>query len=219
MRDHLPHRSQAGLLAVAVAAGFAMLTTPLAVSATVRAVRVGRASRPVTVPSGTSVLLLTGQQIEVTELDGGHYAVGRMAGGSADPAGGAAITVGLGPLAEYIPLEALPYLGRGLDPSLFNLASLESLAASGRPPVRLTFAGREPNLPGVTITRWSGRTASGFLTAASARTFGRALVRQYAADHSRASYGADGLFADGVSVSLAGTASAGQNRPAFPMGT
>src|SRR5712691_9199604 len=73
-------------------------------------------------------------------------------------------------------------------------------------------------LPGVTITRSGGGVASGYLTASSARAFGRALVRQFRADHARGSYGTDGMFA-GESVALAGAEPSPVPRPAFPMHT
>jgi len=102
---------------------------------------------------------------------------------------------------EYvIPDVALPFLGRGLDLSLFDIA-----AQPGGPTlsVRVSYSGAAPQLPGVTITREAGGVATGYLTAAGARTFGAALARQFAADHARASYGSDGIFAGGVYLTAA----------------
>jgi hypothetical protein len=112
-----------------------------------------------------------------------------------------------------IPPDALPYLGRGLDPGLFDAATLASLAASsgGRLPVSLAYRGARPALPGIMITSARAGRASGYLTVASARTFGAALLRQFAADHAGASYGSDGMFANGLAIALSGVpASAGQ---------
>ena len=117
-----------------------------------------------------------------------------------------------------IPTEALPYLGRGLDPSLFQLTDLEHAERSGRLPVRLTYLGARPAVPGVTVTHTGPGTADGYLTAASARTFGAALRRQAAADHTRGSYGTRGLFAHGLSISVAG-APAPPAQPHYPMRT
>jgi hypothetical protein len=100
-----------------------------------------------------------------------------------------------------IPDVALPFLGHGLDLSLFDVAAQPGGATL---PVRITYSGRTPRLPGVTITRASGGTAAGYLTAAGAKTFGAALARQFAADHAKASYGSDGLFAGGVWISASG---------------
>ncbi len=125
----------------------------------------------------------------------------------------------LGRVREEIPADALPYLGRGLDPSLFSVAALQRAESGGRLPVQLAFTGRRPALPGVTITRSGPRSADGYLTAASAIRFGAALARQVRADHARASYGADGLFGGGVQIALAGTARQAPARPAFRMHT
>jgi hypothetical protein len=117
-----------------------------------------------------------------------------------------------------IPAEALPYLGRGLDPALFQLTYLERAERGGRLPVRLSYLGARPGVPGVTVTHTGRGVADGYLTAASARAFGAALRRQFAADHSRGSYGTDGLFARGLSIGLAGApAPAAQHN--FPLRT
>ena len=65
----------------------------------------------------------------------------------------------------------------------------------------------------MTITRASGGTATGYLTASSAVRFGAALNRQFIADHAHGSYGTDGLFGGGLSIALAGVAP-GPARPA-----
>jgi hypothetical protein len=109
-----------------------------------------------------------------------------------------------------IPDAAVPFLGRGLDLSLFDVAALPG---NGRLPVQITYSGREPRLPGITITRAAGGVAAGYLTAASAKTFGAALTRQLAADYGKGSYGTDGMFGGGVSVSLAGAGLPSPPRP------
>ena len=120
-----------------------------------------------------------------------------------------------------IPAAALPYLGRGLDPGLFSIGALERAEHGGRLPVSISYRGRAPRLPGITITRSGHGIASGYLTDASAGRFGRALDRQFRADHARAGYGTDGLFSGGLSIALAGTRPAGvqRPRPAYPMHT
>ena len=79
--------------------------------------------------------------------------------------------------------------------------------------LRISYTGTAPRLPGVTITRAAGGSATGYLTAAGAVTFGAALARQFAADHGRASYGTDGLFAGGVWISAAGRGAASHRLP------
>lgn len=118
-----------------------------------------------------------------------------------------------------VPVDALPFLGHGLDPSLFDLAALRRLEQGGRLPVQVSYQGQVPVLPGIRITSAAAGTARGYLTAASAVKFGAALRAQYAADHDRASYGTDGLFAHGVSIALAGAAEAPPVRPQFQMHT
>jgi hypothetical protein len=118
-----------------------------------------------------------------------------------------------------VPVVAVPYLGRGLDPALFDPAALARAETGGRLPVRLGFTGGVPHLPGVTITRAGTGTADGYLTQAGAVRFGQALARQFTADHARDSYGQDGLFAGGVTVRLPGPAARPGSPKRFPMHT
>ena len=92
---------------------------------------------------------------------------------------GSVLSVGLGGKAYEIPAAALPYQGRGLDLSLFDVALLAKREAGGRLPVQVGYRGHRPRLPGVTITRAGGGVAEGYLTAASARAFGAALVHLF----------------------------------------
>jgi hypothetical protein len=105
-----------------------------------------------------------------------------------------------------IPSDAIPYLSRDLDPQLFDLQALAAAESGGRLPVRVTFAGRAPEIPGLTVTKRAHDTTLGFFTAGSAKEFGAALASQYAADHRDDKFGADGLFADHVRIWLAGSA-------------
>jgi hypothetical protein len=144
---------------------------------------------------------------------GGPRALGILPGA----AGPARPLVGLdlGGTVLAIPRVALPFLGRGLALDLFETSALQRAETGGRLPVTVTYQGKVPVLPGMTITRARGGTAQGYLTAAGAATFGAALARQFAVDHAAASYGRDGMFAGGVSVSLAGSpAGAGRAAPA-----
>ena len=116
------------------------------------------------------------------------------------------VSMAHGGTTYVVPADAVPYLGRGLSPGLFDIASLLHDQPGGRLPVEVRYAGRVPSLPGISITSAAQGTARGYLMAASARAFGAALARQCAADHARASYGQDGLFGNGVSISLPGVA-------------
>jgi len=144
---------------------------------------------------------------------GGPRALGILPGavGPARPLVG----LDLGGTVLAIPRVALPFLGRGLALDLFETRALQRAETAGRLPVTVSYQGKVPVLPGMSITRARGGTAQGYFTVAGATTFGAALARQFAADHATASYGRDGMFAGGVSVSLAGSpAGAGRAAPA-----
>ncbi|MGO9079352.1 MAG: hypothetical protein ACLQDY_09965 [Streptosporangiaceae bacterium] len=166
-------------------------------------------------PPGQRVLMINGDQLAVRPGPGGP-AVSLLARPGAT---GGLLGLRAAGRAYWLPADALPYLGHGLDPSLFDAAALARAETGSRLPVRLTFSGRRPRLPGITITRTRPGAASGYLTAASARVFGTALARQYAADHSRASYGAGGLFASGLTIALPGARTAVRPRPGFRLHT
>jgi hypothetical protein len=151
------------------------------------------------------VTLINGDQLLAGAERGGGMSHELIAG-TARGIGAALVTMTLGGRTYVVPADALPYLGRGLDPGLFDIASLLRDQAGGRLPVEVRYAGRVPSLPGISITVAHRGIARGYLTAASAKRFGAALARQFTADHARGSYGQDGLFAGGVSISLPGAA-------------
>ena len=76
---------------------------------------------------------------------------------------------------RVVPASARPYLGRFLDPALFDVT--RPVAGDGRLPVRLRVA-EGAAVPGVTLTS----ATTGYLTAASARAFGAALAQQWERD-------------------------------------
>ena len=151
------------------------------------------------------VTLINGDQLLAGAGRGGGMSHELIAG-TARGIGAALATMTFGGRTYVIPADALPYLGRGLDPGLFDIASLLRDQAGGRLPVEVRYAGRVPSLPGISITVAHRGIARGYLTAASAKRFGAALARQFTADHARGSYGQDGLFAGRVSISLPGAA-------------
>ncbi|MBY8881480.1 hypothetical protein [Actinacidiphila acidipaludis] len=85
-----------------------------------------------------------------------------------------------------VPVDALPYLGRGLDPSLFDVTALARTgpADEARIPVTLAFsAGTAPTAPpGVTLTSVAGTTAQGYLAPGAGRAFAARLHQRIAAD-------------------------------------
>lgn len=114
-----------------------------------------------------------------------------------------------GGVSYAIPVDALPYFGHGLSPALFDTGSLIASEKSGRLPVRLSYQGRVPAVPGVTITSSGNGEADGYLTQSSTRAFDTALMRQYLADrgHAAGPFGAGataGPFGAGTVVSVPG---------------
>lgn len=144
-----------------------------------------------------TVTLITGNQVLVPAEPGGMQTP--VAGGPA----GAPLTLVLGGQHYEVPADALPFLGRNLDPRLFDPGLLAGAERGGRLPVTVTYRGRPPRLPGVTVIRAGAGTAHGYLTAASARVFGAALARQYLAGRARGGSGGEGVFASGVRIALA----------------
>src|SRR5215469_4233936 len=151
------------------------------------------------------VTLINGDRLLAGAGPGGGISHELIAG-TARGIGAALATMTLGGRTYVVPADALPYLGRGLDPGLFDIASLLRDQAGGRLPVEVRYAGRVPSLPGISITVAHRGIARGYLTAASAKGFGAALARQFTADRARGTYGQDGLFAGRVSISLPGAA-------------
>lgn len=196
-------------LAVAVAAGAIATTTARpagAAAATTAATTTTRVGRP--------VFLVTGELI--TPGGAGASEVSLMTGGPAWDAGLAAPlqALSLGGQTYVVPLTAEPYLGGSLDPRLFQISALGKAEAGGRLPVRVRYSGAAPAPPGVTITSFGGGVAQGYLTAAGARTFGTALARQFAADHTTGRFSRNRLLQGGVSIALAGAPAAARQAAA-----
>src|SRR5215470_7645528 len=94
------------------------------------------------------VLLIDGTVLHARLLPGGGHAVAVRPGARPD----SILAFGIGHHVKEIPAEALPYLGRGLDPSLFDLGALRRAETHGVLPVRVIFSGKAPRLPGITVT-------------------------------------------------------------------
>ncbi len=215
----MPRPSVAAAAAIAASAALisaalipalsASASTQVRQSATAPAVvkAIGPAAR------STRVVLLNGDRLSVAPAAGGSLATVL-----AHPDQVPLWTLHLAGSTYDIPIDAVPYLGHGLDPSLFNLSLLTRIESHGRLPVRLSFTGQHPDLPGITITRWGVDTASGYLTAQSARAFGAALARQFRAGHATGNYRSASLFG-GATISLAGVAVPQPVQPAYPMHT
>ena len=219
MRSSFLWRSLPPAAAVALAASLTATAPVPAAMAQSPAAAVG-AAMGAPAPRSRPVLLITGVQLAVLAGPGGRPVTALIPPPSPAPAGSMAIlTRGQPGHLSEVPADALPFLGRGLDPALFSLAALRRAEHGGRLAVRVSYRGQVPSLPGVTITRAAAGTAEGFVTARSALRFGAALHRQYLADHDRAAYGTDGLFGHGVSIALAGAVTPAPVQPRFVMRT
>jgi hypothetical protein len=213
-------RRMSGLVAAVAAVGLACGAGLPALASSATATRPAAstaAARPNAAPgSGRQLLLVNGDRLVIRSAGGGQQIAVRHAS-SQD----AVISLRVGGQTTEIPVAALPYLGRGLSPSLFEVGALEKAESGGRLPVQLTFTGQRPAIPGLTLTRSAAGAASGYLTTPGARQFGAALERQFRADHSSGRFGRDGLFGHRVSISLAGSPAArgAGPTPAFPMHT
>lgn len=184
-RGHGPARAVARAVTAAV-----VLSLPVAgvvAGPPAGAAATAAAGRPVTVPAGlpghapVAVLLPTGERVTVARTPTGRPVVDVARVATRGP--GASFVRRTTARGTYVvPASAMPYIGRLLDPELFDVARLGS---SARIPVRLTFTGATPSVPGVTVTSRAAGAASGYLTARSARTFGAALARQFTADAAR----------------------------------
>ena len=201
--------------ALVCGSGLPALAAPAEAHAAVAATTASATTASATMGAGSrSLLLVTGDRLLV------RSARGREAIAVQQAVRDEAVTgLRFGSQVMEIPTEALPYLGRGLSPSLFQVSALQKAASGGRLPVQVTFTGRRPAIPGLTVTRSSAGSAAGYLTASSARKFGAALERQYRADHSSGRFGHDGIFSHSVNISLARTSSAPGPIPAFKMHT
>jgi len=171
---------------------------------------------PDTTAQTSLVTLVTGDQISVTTR-GGHstYALLPHSATSAIQF----FRDGTGD--EYaIPATAAPFLGRGLDRSLFDVSALLRNGDSARIPVDLSFAaGATPTAPpGVTLTTTGSATAAGYLTPASAAAFGAALRQRIGADVAAGRQPGSSAPAAGLSnVRLTGASSGQGVTPFYPM--
>lgn len=171
-------------------------------------------AKPITGPAAQSVTLPTGERVTVA-VEGGRTVY--------IPSGGSNfLTYQATNSDQYvIPAEARPYLGRQLDPSLFDVSALiraNLRTPAARVPIRLTFApGAAVKAPsGVTLTSVGASGAFGYLTTASEPAFAAALRASIGAGvAARRQAGSGRLFGGVTSISLS-TPSAAVPSPATP---
>ena len=138
-------------LAAGIVAGTLVMTAGAAVAASAAPAITGAAAAAPQQRSaaGRTVLLLNGDHVAQLPGPGGRPVSALVP----VPGAGGVHGLSLGAHQYYFPADALPFLGRGLSLSLFSLADLGRAEKDGRLPVAITFTGRRPPLPGVTITR------------------------------------------------------------------
>ncbi|MFI0898097.1 hypothetical protein [Streptomyces sp. NPDC020983] len=126
-------------------------------------------------PAATTVTLVTGQRLLAGMT--GHQVTGYRLLPQEGPAATLVTFGGRGGDTYAVPADALPEVGRRLDPSLFDVTALARRSAGGGTPLELSFAaGAVPAAPpGVRLTSVTGSTATGVLDPGSAAAFGRAV--------------------------------------------
>lgn len=204
-------RRMATLAALAAAGGLLVLAPPgVAAAGSSGPVGVAGAST-----ASATVTLLTGDQVRLSTAGGRTSASVRHVAASG-PAS-VVTTLRVGDTSYAIPAIARPYLGRYLDPSLFDVSSPAG-ATGSRVAVDIDYTGSaKPSLPGVTVTSAAGGHATGYLTAASAKTFGAALTRQAIADTAAGWPDRSALFGSVTRVAAVGSGPIAT--PSYPMHT
>lgn len=157
--------------------GAALLAATLVAAATVAATP-AEASPPIAAPGATVITLVTGDQISVT----GTGRTARFAARSGAPRSGFHQFRDQAGDDFIVPAIAYPYLGNGLDLSLFDVSALlrDGVTGAARTPVTVTSApGKAASAPpGVSL----GANNEAFLTPRSSGELGAALRRQIGAD-------------------------------------
>lgn len=185
--------------------------------ATVAAAHAGTSTvRPATA-SSPAVTLLTGERVALGSLPGGRPSVQVIRTNRPNAASAVSINEMSGDV-YVLPAIVRPYLGRFIDPSLFDVSALSRESAAARTTVTLTYRGTAaPSVPGITITRASGGTATGHLTPGSV-AFGTALMNQYSAD-AKAGWPVRSTLFGAVTGIAASAVPVARAVPAFPMQT
>ena len=179
--------------------GAALIVATLVAAATAAAAPAG-ASPPITTPGATVITLVTGDQVTVTGTGRTAHFAGRTAGPRSgfhqfrDPSGDDFI----------VPAIAYPYLGHGLDLSLFDVSALlrEGVTGTARTPVTVSSApGTAASAPpGISL----GASNQAFLTPRSSGEFGAALRRRIGADVAAGRRPGSTPLAGATSIALSG---------------
>ncbi|MCL2552528.1 MAG: hypothetical protein FWE75_10355 [Actinomycetia bacterium] len=233
-------RTSRGLLVGLVAAATAA-ALPGAASADAAPGAPAAEARSTAVVDAASVTLVTGQKVTVVGHGSGPASYLLQPAGPGDD-GVVSWQLGAGADHYVVPIDALPFLGKGLDASLFDVTALarDARSAGGaaqtrtqnpvaarldarpgaRIPVTLAFtAGTTPTAPpGVTLTSVTGSSAQGYLDPGSGASFARALRQRIGADVAAGRKpGSTPLFGGLTSLAVAGAATAATVTPHYPL--
>lgn len=136
---------------------------------------VGTAARPIT--------LATGDTVRVESVPGGRTVVTPQPASSLSKADPAMAVFTVGGDTYAVPSKAVPYFGRQLDPSLFDVSYLRRAGFAGQStlPVSIEWNdGKHGSVPGVDGSG-NGTKTTGTISAKGAHDFGAAIARDGAA--------------------------------------
>jgi hypothetical protein len=199
----------ATLTLTAAAAAWASTTAPSAGAAITARSAPPAPVHTVALPTGEVVTLGLHPGNPVAAITAGHGAFESFPGANGDQ--------------FIVPAEAVPYLGRQLDPSLFDVAALSrgrAASTGSQIPVNLSFATGSPTSapPGVTLTSTATSSAVGYLTPQSGAAFAAGLRAAIGADvRAGRQPGSGPLFGGLASMSLAAPATAAAATQPFPL--
>src|SRR5215469_2747338 len=199
------------VVAAVAVAGLPVVTASASDLAGPPAVRVTAAGQA----TAATVPLITGGRVMVTTADGRRSFLVRGAAGAAvgyqDAAGDQFV----------VPAAAVPYVGKQLGTSLFDVSALarDGITGGARIPVALRFApgARVTAPPWVTLTWARGQVARGYVTVASGRRLGAALARQDGADTVGGHLAAAARLFGGLTAMTLAAPGAPAPRPDYPL--
>jgi Subtilase family len=201
---------------VAITAAATTVAAGLTAGAALAGTTTGSTATATATVASTAITLVTGDRVVASTAAPSAYAVQRA---QTSGPGTAIHQFRIGSETFVVPAVAQRYLGTTLDPSLFDVSALATAEhGSGRLDVAVAYTGGKPSLPGLTVTSDQAGVATGYLTAASARAFGTALVAQWLADAKAGRPSTTGLFA-GITRITATPAAPPVVSPNFPMHT
>jgi hypothetical protein len=153
-------------------------------------------------PARRIVTLITGERVALGTSPTGTPTAEVLRAAPDGPAAQVKI-VSMGGHVYAIPASAMAYFGRFLDPSGFDVSALAAAGFGERIPLKITYSGTLPALPGVHITSKGSGRARGYVTRASAKTFGAAIADQAIADSQAGWPATDALFGSITSIAPA----------------